>query len=130
MSILRVATGNKGKLRKFREILSPLGYEVLGIDDLSELEIIEDGDSFEANAIIKAKAVMEAGELVSDEIVSALIGDKLALTGAPWRIAIELGENFNGLGFAIIGLFVFCWLASYAIYRWKRFDEIEVSVGA
>ena len=58
----------------------------------------------------------------------ALIGDKLALTGAPWRIAIELGENFNGLGFAIIGLFVFCWLASYAIYRWKRFDEIEVSV--
>jgi high-affinity nickel-transport protein len=60
----------------------------------------------------------------------ALIGDKLGLTGTPWRIAAELGENFNGLGFAIIGLFVFCWLASFAIYRWKRFDEIEVSVVA
>jgi high-affinity nickel-transport protein len=60
----------------------------------------------------------------------ALIGDKLGLTGTPWRIAAELGENFNGLGFAIIGLFVFCWLASFVIYRWKRFDEIEVSVVA
>ncbi len=59
----------------------------------------------------------------------ALIGDKLGLTGAPWRIAAELGENFNSLGFAIIGLFVACWLASFAIYRWKRFDEIEVVRG-
>lgn len=60
----------------------------------------------------------------------ALIGDKLGLTGTPWRLAAELGENFNNLGFAIIGLFVLCWLASFAIYRWKRFDEIEVSVVA
>lgn len=58
----------------------------------------------------------------------ALIGDKLGLTGMPWSLAAKLGENFNGLGFAIIGLFVLCWLASFAIYRWKRFDEIEVSV--
>lgn len=60
----------------------------------------------------------------------ALIGGKLGLTGWPWGLAVELGENFNGLGFAIIGLFALCWLASFAIYRWKRFDEIEVSVAA
>lgn len=60
----------------------------------------------------------------------ALVGDEFGLSGAPWRIAAELGENFNSLGFAIIGLFVFCWLASFAIYRWKRFDEIEVTVSA
>ena len=42
------------------------------------------------------------------------------------RIAADLAENFNSLGFAIIGLFVLCWLGSFAIYRWKRFDEIEV----
>lgn len=60
----------------------------------------------------------------------ALIGEKLGLTGWPWSLATELGENFNSLGFAIIGLFVLCWLASFAIYRWKRFDEIEVSAVA
>ena len=57
-----------------------------------------------------------------------LIGGKLGLTGWPWNLAVELGENFNSIGFAIIGLFAFCWLASFAIYRWKRFDEIEVSL--
>jgi high-affinity nickel-transport protein len=56
----------------------------------------------------------------------ALIGEKLGLTGALWRIAARLGENFNNLGFAIIGLFVLCWVASFAIYRWKRFDDVEV----
>ena len=56
----------------------------------------------------------------------ALLGDKLGLTGEPWAVAADLGHNFNNLGFAIIGLFVLCWLASFAIYRWKRFDEIEV----
>lgn len=58
----------------------------------------------------------------------ALIGDKLGLTGWPWGLATRLGGNFNSLGFAIIGLFALCWLASFAIYRWKRFDEIEVPV--
>ncbi|MCJ2189014.1 HoxN/HupN/NixA family nickel/cobalt transporter [Novosphingobium beihaiensis] len=60
----------------------------------------------------------------------ALIGGKFGLTGAPWEAAGELGEHFNSLGFAIIGLFVFCWIASFAIYRWRRFDEIEVAVRA
>lgn len=60
----------------------------------------------------------------------ALLGEKLGLTGAPWTFAAELGENFNSMGFAIIGLFIFCWIASFVIYRWKRFDEIEVTLAA
>ena len=56
----------------------------------------------------------------------ALIGGKLGLTDWPWSLAAELGENFNSLGSGIIGLFILCWVASFAIYRWKRFDEIEV----
>lgn len=57
---------------------------------------------------------------------AALIGQKLGLTGAPWRLAADLAGNFNGLGFGIIALFALCWLASAAIYRWQRLDEIEV----
>ncbi|WP_062121502.1 MULTISPECIES: HoxN/HupN/NixA family nickel/cobalt transporter [Sphingobium] len=57
---------------------------------------------------------------------AALLGDKLGLTGGVWSIAANLGEHFNSLGFFIIGLFAACWLVSWAIYRWKRFDEIEV----
>lgn len=57
----------------------------------------------------------------------ALIGDRLGLTGAPWQLAVDLGENFNGLGFAIIALFIACWVVSFVIYRWKRLDETDVS---
>lgn len=56
----------------------------------------------------------------------ALIGDKMGWTGGPFGLAADLGAHFNGLGFAIIGLFVGCWLVSFAIYRWQRLDEIEV----
>jgi XTP/dITP diphosphohydrolase len=52
---LLLATGNAHKLREVREILAPLGIAVLAPDDVGGLpEVIEDGESFEANAIKKA----------------------------------------------------------------------------
>lgn len=60
----------------------------------------------------------------------ALIGEKFGLAGGPWKLAARLGGSFNSLGFAIVGLFAFCWVASFVIYRWKRFDDVEVTVGS
>ena len=59
------ATGNQGKVNEFRQMLGE-SYEILSMKDLDvDVEIIEDGRTFEENAIIKAKAVMEAtGEMV------------------------------------------------------------------
>jgi len=56
----------------------------------------------------------------------ALLGDKLGLQGGIWSTADDLGGRFNLLGFGIIGLFLLCWIASWAIFRWKRFDDIKV----
>ncbi|KTF70666.1 HoxN/HupN/NixA family nickel/cobalt transporter [Sphingomonas sp. HT-1] len=58
----------------------------------------------------------------------ALIGEKMGWTGGAFGLAANLGAHFNGLGFAIIALFVACWVISVAIYRWQRLDEIEVRV--
>jgi nickel/cobalt transporter (NiCoT) family protein len=58
---------------------------------------------------------------------TALIANKLELTSGGWRIASGLAEHFNALGFAIIGLFAAAWAVSYFVYRWKRFDEIEMT---
>lgn len=60
------ATGNQGKMREIREILSDLDVEVLSMKEAGvQLDIVEDGTSFEENAVIKAKAVCEAtGEIV------------------------------------------------------------------
>ena len=53
---LRVATSNKGKLREFRQVLEPLGYEVTDISDLGLGDIEETGSTFAANAEIKTLA--------------------------------------------------------------------------
>lgn len=52
-----LATGNKGKLREFKEMCQD---EVIPFSDLlSECEIVEDGDTFAANALIKARTIYE-----------------------------------------------------------------------
>lgn len=60
MKQLIFATGNEGKMREIRQILSDLDYEILSMKEAGiDTDIVEDGDTFEANAIIKAKAIME-----------------------------------------------------------------------
>lgn len=56
-----IATGNKHKLDEIGAILKDFQLQVLSMKDvgLEGLEIIEDGNTFEENALIKAKTVME-----------------------------------------------------------------------
>ena len=52
------ATGNAGKMKEIREILKDLDAEVLSMKEAGvEAEIVEDGKTFEENALIKAKTV-------------------------------------------------------------------------
>lgn len=52
------ATGNQNKMREIREILEGLDAEILSMKEAGiDLEIEEDGATFEENAMIKAKAV-------------------------------------------------------------------------
>lgn len=52
------ATGNAGKMREIREILGDTGMEILSMKEAGiEADIVEDGTTFEENAVIKAKAV-------------------------------------------------------------------------
>jgi len=58
-----LATGNPHKLVEVRAILEPIGWRVLGLDDLSgpkPPEPIEDADTFQGNARIKAVAYAAA----------------------------------------------------------------------
>lgn len=60
------ATGNQDKMKEIREILGDLDYEILSMKEAGiDMDIVEDGQTFEENAIIKATAVMrETGCLV------------------------------------------------------------------
>lgn len=62
------ATGNKNKLIEMSEILS--GIEVLSMKQMGvEVDIVEDGNSFEENSLIKAKSVWDkiGGLVLADD---------------------------------------------------------------
>ena len=52
------ATGNAGKMREIREILSDFGLEILSMKEAGvATDIVEDGSTYEENALLKARAV-------------------------------------------------------------------------
>ena len=54
------ATGNAGKLREIREIMEGTEVEVLSMKEAGiSVDVVEDGTTFEENALIKAKAIAE-----------------------------------------------------------------------
>jgi len=62
---LVIASHNKGKVREIGELLEPFGVEVVSAGDLGLGEPIEDGETFIANAIIKAQAAAKESGLPS-----------------------------------------------------------------
>ena len=54
------ATGNKDKMREVREIMADMDVEIYSMKEAGiAVDVVEDGTTFEENAVIKAKAIAE-----------------------------------------------------------------------
>lgn len=60
MKDIMIATGNKNKVREFKEMLEPLGYTVHDLSEVEHEDVIEDGTTFAENALIKARGAKAA----------------------------------------------------------------------
>jgi high-affinity nickel-transport protein len=58
-----------------------------------------------------------------------LLGSQFRLTGWFWSGVALLNDNFGTLGYFIVALFVVSWVVSIAFYKWRRFDEMDLSAG-
>jgi XTP/dITP diphosphohydrolase len=59
------ATKNEGKMKEVREILSDLPYRVQSMEEAGiDIDVVEDGDTFEANAIKKAREICEVSQSI------------------------------------------------------------------
>ncbi len=76
-----LASGNPGKLRELAELLEGLGTEIVAQSEFGVSEADETGQSFEENAIIKARHAMEATGLAAIADDSGLAVE--ALGGRP-----------------------------------------------
>lgn len=85
-----LASHNKKKLAELQRILGELGVEIVLQSDIGlDLEPEETGTTFSENALIKAKAVMEASGLPAIADDSGLCVD--ALKGAPGVYSARYG---------------------------------------
>lgn len=81
MKEIMIATSNAHKVEEFKQMLKPLGYQVKSLLDLEEqIDIEENGATFEENALIKARAIHEKLhiEVVADDsglMVNAMNGE-------------------------------------------------------
>ena len=67
---LVIASNNKGKIREYKEILTPLGFEICSQEEAGILlETEETGSTFEENALLKASAVWNRARccVISDD---------------------------------------------------------------
>ena len=90
---LIIASNNAGKIREFTKLLEPYGFQAISMREAGfEQEITEDGETFEENAHIKARAVFEATGLPTIADDSGLEID--FLNGAPGIYSARYaGEN-------------------------------------
>lgn len=88
---LIIASHNSGKVREIADLLAPFGITTVSAGDLGLPEPIEDGDSFVANAELKALAAARAGGLpaLADDSGLAVA----ALDGAPGIHSARYAEN-------------------------------------
>lgn len=60
MSTIIFATSNQNKMKEIREILKDIDVEVLSMKEAGiDADIVEDGKTFEENALIKARAIRD-----------------------------------------------------------------------
>lgn len=81
MKQIMIATSNAHKVEEFKRMLEPYGYEVKSLLDLDEeIDIEENGTTFEENALIKAKTIYDKLhiEVIADDsglAVNAMNGE-------------------------------------------------------
>lgn len=94
MKNIVIATNNQGKIKEFKKIFS--NYNILSLKDINyKKEIIENGNTFEENAIIKAKTV----SLATNQIVIADDSglEVFALNNMPGIYSARYAEEHNDL---------------------------------
>jgi high-affinity nickel-transport protein len=77
------------------------------------------------NITITAVSVVVAFAVGGIEALGLLAG-QLHPKGVFWDFVNTLNSNFGFLGYAIVGLFALSWIVSIAIYKWRRFDFLEL----
>ncbi len=79
------------------------------------------------NMVITLVSVLVA-LIVGGIEAASVVADRFQLNGGVWDAIKSVSDNFGTLGFIIIGVFVASWAISTAMYRLRRYDELEINL--
>ena len=94
-----MATHNPGKVRELGDLLAPLGVRAISAGEIGLPEPVEDGDTFKANARIKALSVVAGSGLASLADDSGLVVH--GLNGAPGIFSARWADAAGGFNTAM-----------------------------
>jgi len=78
------------------------------------------------NITITSVSVLVALVVGGIEALGLLAG-QFHFSGKFWAGVVQLNNNFGALGYFIVTLFAASWIVSFVIYKWRRYDELEVN---
>ncbi|VAV92162.1 Nucleoside 5-triphosphatase RdgB (dHAPTP, dITP, XTP-specific) [hydrothermal vent metagenome] len=94
---LVVASHNAGKVREISALMRPFGVETLSAADLNLPEPVEDGETFIANAELKARSAAEKSGLMAladdSGLVVPALGGRPGIHSARWAINPATGAR-------------------------------------
>ena len=80
MNKIIFATGNEGKMKEIRMILADLGMEVISQKEAGIFaDVVEDGTTFEENALIKATEIAKAAAAMPEHAEAIVLADDSGL---------------------------------------------------
>ena len=94
-----MATHNPGKVRELGDLLAPLGVRAISAGEIGLPEPVEDGDTFKANARIKALSAVAGSGLASLADDSGLVVH--GLNGAPGIFSARWADAAGGFNTAM-----------------------------
>ncbi len=144
---LVLASGNSGKIREFKQLLDD---EIKAFSELMEaFEIIEDGDTFAENALIKARAIYEKlGEdhlVISDDsgISVPLLGYAPGIYSARYagenataqqnldKLILEVGKQTDRTpAYYTAAIAIVSKYGEYVVHGWMHGDVIAEARGS
>ncbi|MDE3110369.1 MAG: HoxN/HupN/NixA family nickel/cobalt transporter [Acidobacteriota bacterium] len=78
------------------------------------------------NITVTSVSVLVAVVVGGAEVLGLLVGH-FHFSGKFWAVVEKLNGNFGALGYFIVALFALGWIVSAAVYKWRRFDDLEAA---
>jgi nickel/cobalt transporter (NiCoT) family protein len=76
------------------------------------------------NLTITSLSVVIAFAIGGSEALGLLAG-QFSLQGRFWVLIGKINDNFGLVGYLIVLLFILSWVISAAIFKWRRYDDLE-----